>query len=67
MTDPRAIVWRRLVEARAIKTRISAGTAFEWEKRRLESLVREARLYSRLVSRRRSRRPDRDLNSNLNS
>ena len=48
-TEPRVIVWRRLDEARTIKARVDAGTAFEWEKRRLESLVREARTYSRLA------------------
>ena len=43
----RRIVWRRLDEARAVKARVDAGTAFDWEKRRLGSLVSEARLYSR--------------------
>ena len=52
MTDhARRIVWRRLDEARAIKSRQVAGTAFEWEGRRLESLVQEARTYSRLARR----------------
>ena len=45
----RRIVWRRLDEARTIKARQRAGIAFEWEGRRLESLVREARTYSRLA------------------
>jgi hypothetical protein len=45
----RLIVWRRLTEARAIHDRIAAGCAFEWERRRLVSLVREARTYNRVA------------------
>jgi hypothetical protein len=49
MDHARKIVWRRLDEARAIKRRMQAGTAFEWEGRRLSSLVQEARTYSRVA------------------
>jgi hypothetical protein len=45
----RSIARRRLTEARSTKARITAGRAFEWEGRRLESLVREARKYQRLA------------------
>jgi hypothetical protein len=50
-------MWRRLDEARAIKLRLDAGTAYPWEARRLESLVREARLYGRIARDLTPRRP----------
>jgi hypothetical protein len=45
----RKIAWRRLAEAREIKTRIVSGDAYAWEVKRLESLVREAVLYARIA------------------
>jgi hypothetical protein len=45
----RRIIWRRLDEARQVKARIDAGTAFSWEPARLSSLVHEARSYSRAL------------------
>jgi hypothetical protein len=48
-SNARKIVWRRLREARDIKARIASGDAYEWETKRLENLVREAKLYARLA------------------
>jgi hypothetical protein len=45
----RRIVWRRLMEARDLKTRIDTGQAFPWEVHRLTSVVLEARRYARLA------------------